>query len=283
MGIKKYRPTTPSRRSGSVLDYSEITKSKPEKSLTEPIRKSGGRNNLGRVTSRFRGGGNKRMYRIIDFKRNKDGVVGMVAAIEYDPNRSCFIALIEYADAEKRYILAPLGLLVGARIESGAVVEPSVGNAMPMKGIPVGLEVHNIEMNPGQGGRLVRAAGGTARLMAREGEWAVIQLPSGEMRRVRADCRATIGQLGNLDHGNVVLGKAGRTRHRGRKPHVRGMVMNPVDHPMGGGEGRSKSNKHPQSPTGVLAKGGKTRNPRKTSSKWIIRRRRSVRYGQQVL
>ncbi len=283
MGIKKYSPTTPARRWGAVLDYSEITKTKPEKSLTEPIRKRGGRNNLGRVTASHRGGGNKRMYRIIDFKRRKDGVAGQVAAIEYDPNRSCFIALVDYADNEKRYILAPQGLKVGAKIESGPTVEPAVGNAMAMRNIPVGLEVHNIELNPGQGGRLVRAAGGTARLMAREGDWAVIQLPSGEMRRVRADCRATIGQLGNLDHSNISLGKAGRSRHRGRKPHVRAMVMNPVDHPMGGGEGRSKSNKHPQSRTGVLAKGGKTRNPRKPSNKWIIRRRRSVRYGQLVL
>lgn len=283
MGIKKYSPTTPGRRWGAVLDYSEITKSKPEKSLLEPIRQRGGRNNLGRVTSRHRGGGNKRMYRVIDFKRRKDGVAGKVAAIEYDPNRSCFIALVEYPDAEKRYILAPLGLNVGAKVESGDSVEPAVGNTMPMRSIPVGLEVHNIEMNPGQGGRLVRAAGGTARLMAREGDWAVIQLPSGEMRRVRAECRATIGQLGNLDHSNIALGKAGRNRHRGKRPHVRAMVMNPVDHPMGGGEGRSKSNKHPQSPTGVLAKGGKTRKPRKPSNKWIIRRRRSVRYGQLVL
>lgn len=283
MGMKKYRATTPGRRWGAVLDYAEITKTKPEKSLLEPIRKSGGRNNLGRVTSRHRGGGNKRMYRIVDFKRQKDGVVGKVAAVEYDPNRSCFISLVEYADGEKRYILAPLGLNVGAKVESGTSVEPVVGNSMPMRNIPVGLEVHNIEVNPGQGGRLVRAAGGTARLMAREGDWAVIQLPSGEMRRLRAECRATIGQLGNLDHINVALGKAGRTRYRGQRPHVRAMVMNPVDHPMGGGEGRSKSNKHPQSPTGVLAKGGKTRNPRKTSNKWIIRRRRSVRYGQLVL
>lgn len=283
MGIKKYRPTTAGRRWGSVLDYAEITKDRPEKSLVEPIRKSGGRNNKGRVTSRFRGGGNKRMYRIVDFRRNKDGVAGKVTAIEYDPNRSCFIALVEYGDGEKRYILAPQGLGVGATVESGASVEPAVGNCMPMKAIPVGLEIHNIEMNPGQGGRLVRAAGGTARLMAREGEWAVVQLPSGEMRRVRADCRATIGQLGNLDHTNVSAGKAGKSRFKGRRPHIRAMVTNPVDHPMGGGEGRSKSNKHPQSPTGVLAKGGKTRNPRKASSKWIIRRRRSVRYGQLVL
>ncbi len=283
MGIKNYKPTTPGRRFGSVLDYAEVTKSKPEKSLLEPLRKRGGRNNKGRVTTRFRGGGNKRMYRVIDFKRRKDDVKGEVMAVEYDPNRSCFIALVQYVDGEKRYMLAPQGIKIGAIVESGQSVEPAVGNCMPMRNIPVGLNIHNIEMNPGQGGRLVRAAGGTARLMAREGDWAVIQLPSGEMRRVRSDCRATIGQLGNLDHQNVSLGKAGKTRHRGRKPHIRAMVTNPVDHPMGGGEKRTKSNKHPQSPTGVPAKGGKTRNRRKPSSKWIIRRRRSRRYGQLVL
>ena len=283
MGVKNYKPTTPGRRWGSVLDYAELTKSKPEKSLTEPLKKTGGRNNYGRITSRCRGGGNKRMYRIIDFKRRKDNMPANVTAIEYDPNRSCFIALIEYADGEKRYILAPLGLKVGEVLESGEQVEPKAGNCMPMRKIPLGLPVHNIEMNPGQGGKLVRAAGSVARLMAREGGWAVIQLPSGELRRVRSACRATIGQLGNLDHANIDLGKAGRKRHSGRRPHVRGMVMNPVDHPLGGGEGRRKSRKHPQGPTGVLAKGGKTRSKRKTSSKWIIRRRRSKRYGQATL
>lgn len=282
MAVKKYKPTSPGRRWGSVLGYGEITKSEPEKALITPLKKTGGRNNLGRITSRHRGGGHKRLYRIIDFKRRKDGVLGTVAAIEYDPNRSCFIALIEYADGEKRYILAPLGLKVGEQIESGQHVEPKVGNCMPLRTIPVGLTVHNIELNPGQGGKLVRSAGGVARLLAREGDWCVIELPSGELRRVRAACRATIGQLGNLDHANIALGKAGKSRHLGRRPHVRGMVMNPVDHPLGGGEGRRKSNKHPQGPTGVLAKGGKTRAPRKASSRWIIRRRRSTRYGQST-
>jgi len=283
MGVKLYKPTTPGRRWGSVNDYSEITKTEPEKSLLEPLKKTGGRNNHGVITCRHRGGGNKRMYRVIDFKRRKDGIPAKVLGIEYDPNRSCHIALVQYEDGEKRYILAPLGLKVGDTVESGEQVEPKVGNCMPLKSIPVGMPIHNIELIPGQGGKLVRAAGAVARLMAREGDWAIIELPSGEMRKVRAECRATIGQLGNVDHINVSLGKAGRKRHLGRRPHVRGMVMNPVDHPLGGGEGRSKSNKHPVSPTGVPAKGGKTRNPRKPSSSLIIRRRRSVRYGQLTL
>ncbi|HEV56236.1 MAG TPA: 50S ribosomal protein L2, partial [Phycisphaerales bacterium] len=246
-------------------------------------KKHGGRNHHGRTTVRFRGGGARRIYRIIDFKRNKDGIPAKVATIEYDPNRNCFISLLHYVDGEKRYILSPEGLKVGDMVESGQVVEPKVGNAMPLASIPVGVEVHNIEMRPGQGGKLVRSAGGVARLMAREGDWATIVLPSGEMRMVRKECRATIGQLSNSDYQNINLGKAGRKRHMGRRPHVRGKAMNPVAHPMGGGEGRSNGGRHPCSPTGVLAKGGKTRNPRNPSNKWIIRRRKNKRSGQLVL
>lgn len=283
MGIINYKPTTNGRRNSSVNDYSEIThrhKNRPVKSLTQRLKKTGGRNHHGKITSWQRGGGNKRLYRIIDFKRNKDGVVGTVAEIQYDPNRSCHIALIEYADGEKRYILAPLGLKAGAEVESGpGKVEPAIGNAMPLANIPIGMDIHNIEMTAGQGGKLVRTAGGVGRLMARDRNWAVIQLPSGEMRQVRVECRATIGQLGNLDHQNVQLGKAGRKRHLGRRPHVRGKAMNPVAHPLGGGEGRSNGGRHHCSPWGKLAKGGRTRNPRKVSNRRILRRRKSVRYG----
>jgi len=284
MAIKYYKPTTPGRRGASVIDYKAVlTTTTPEKSLCERIKKHGGRNHHGRTTVRFRGGGARRIYRIIDFKRNKDGIPAKVATIEYDPNRNCFISLLHYVDGEKRYILSPEGLKVGDMVESGQVVEPKVGNAMPLASIPVGVEVHNIEMRPGQGGKLVRSAGGVARLMAREGDWATIVLPSGEMRMVRKECRATIGQLSNSDYQNVNLGKAGRKRHMGRRPHVRGKAMNPVAHPMGGGEGRSNGGRHPCSPTGVLAKGGKTRNPRNPSNKWIIRRRKNKRSGQLVL
>ena len=284
MAIGDYKPTSNGRRNGSVIDYKAVlTTDKPEKTLCKRIKKSGGRNNHGKVTVRFRGGGARRIYRIIDFKRNKDGVVATVKTIEYDPNRNCFISLVEYADGEKRYILAPAGLKVGTEIESGQSVEPKPGNAMPLSGIPVGVEIHNIEMNAGQGGKLVRSAGGVARLMAKEGDWATIILPSGEMRMVRKECRATIGQLSNGDYQNVKIGKAGRKRHMGRKPHVRGKAMNPVAHPMGGGEGRANGGRHPCSPTGVPAKGGKTRNPRKTTGKRIIRRRKSNRGLQLVL
>ncbi|NLF31966.1 MAG: 50S ribosomal protein L2 [Planctomycetes bacterium] len=283
MGVKVYRKTSPGRRFSSVNTYEEVTKTTPEKSLLRKLTKTGGRNHSGKTTSRFRGGGNKRMYRLIDFRRNKDGVEGKVAGVEYDPNRSCNIALIHYTDGEKRYILSPLGLKVGQMIVSGERVEPRVGNCMPLASIPAGLEVHNIEMNPGQGGKMVRSAGGVARLAAKEGNRAVLILPSGEMRMVDIRCRATIGQLGNLDHGNVRLGKAGRKRHLGRRPHVRGVAMNPVAHPLGGGEGRSGGGRHPCSPTGVLAKGGKTRKRRKPSNKMIIRRRRNVRAGQLTL
>lgn len=283
MPVKKYKPTSAGRRGGSVNAYSELTRDKPEKSLLEPLKKTGGRNHHGVTTTRYRGGGNKRMYRKMDFRRDKDGVPAKVASIEYDPNRSAFISLLYYADGEKRYILAPSGLKVGDIVESGGKVEPRVGNCMPLATIPVGFEIHNIELTPGRGGKLVRSAGVVSRLIGREGDYAHIQLPSGEVRQVNAKCRATLGQLSNSDHALVELGKAGRKRHLGRRPHVRGIAMNPVAHPMGGGEGRSKSGRHPCSPTGVLAKGGKTRKPDKASNKLIMRRRRSVRYGQLSL
>jgi large subunit ribosomal protein L2 len=282
MGIRVYKPTSNGRRNASVLDYAEITKTKPERTLIRRIRKTGGRNHSGMVTVRFRGGGARRIYRKIDFKRLKDGIPAKVASIEYDPNRTCFIALLHYVDGEKRYILAPLGIGVGMTVESGDGVEPKIGNCMPMANIPVGMEIHNIELNIGQGGKLVRSAGAAARLAAKEGDWAHIILPSGEMRMVPLRCRATIGQIGNLDHQHVKIGKAGRHRHMGIKPHVRGKAQNPVAHPMGGGEGRANGGRHPCSPTGVLAKGGKTRNPRKLSSKRIIRRRKTGR-GIQLM
>jgi len=283
MGIRVYRPTSPGRRNGSVNDYAQLTTDKPEKSLCKRINKKSGRNHHGVTTVRFRGGGARKIYRIIDFKRNKDNVPAKVATIEYDPNRNCFISLLHYADGEKRYILAPLGIKVGDEIESGTSCEPNRGNAMPLAAIPAGLEIHNIEMTAGQGGKLVRGAGSAARIVAKEGNWVTIVLPSGEMRLVRKECRATIGQLSNPDHQNIKLGKAGRKRHMGRRPHVRGTAMNPVAHPMGGGEGRSKGGRHPCSPTGVLAKGGKTRNPRNPNNKRIIRRRKNKRQGQLVL
>jgi len=285
MGIKIYGRTTPGRRQASVNDFSEITdkRRRPVKSLRRRLPKTGGRNNQGVITSRFRGGGHKRLYRIIDFKRSKDGISATVEAIEYDPNRNCFIALLRYEDNVLRYILAPHGLKAGDKVMSGPGAEPKLGNAMALKDIPVGLDVHNIELNPGQGGKLVRSAGGVARLAAKEGDWATIILPSGEMRQVRIECRATMGQLGNLDHKNIKLGKAGRKRHLGRRPHVRGVAMNPVAHPLGGGEGRSGGGRHPCSPTGKLAKGGRTRKLRKQSNRRILRRRKSRRYGQVSL
>jgi len=283
MGIRLYKPTSPGRRNSSVNDYAELTATEPEKSLCIRINKHGGRNCYGITTTRFLGGGARKIYRIIDFKRDKDGIPAKVATIEYDPNRNCFISLLNYADGEKRYILAPLGIKVGDQVESGAWCEPKIGNAMPLGAIPAGLEVHNIELMPGQGGKLVRGAGSAARIVAKEGDWVTIVLPSGEMRMLRKECRATIGQLSNPDDQNVSLGKAGRTRHLGRRPHVRGKAQNPVSHPMGGGEGRSNGGRHPCSPTGVLAKGGKTRNPRKPSNSRIIRRRKSRRQVQLVL
>ncbi len=279
MGIRIYKPTSPGRRNSSVNDYAEVTKTIPEKTLVKRIKKHGGRNHSGKITVRFRGGGARRIYRQIDFKRSKDNMAAKVIGIEYDPNRTCHIALLEYADGEKRYILAPVGLKVGEILESGEKVEPKVGNCMPLATIPPGMEIHNIEMNPGQGGKMVRSAGSVARLAAKEGKWAHLIMPSGEMRMIQLTCRATIGQIGNTDHQHVRIGKAGRKRHMGRKPHVRGKAMNPVAHPLGGGEGRSNGGRHPCSPTGVLAKGGKTRNKRKPSNKRIIRRRKSKRYG----
>lgn len=282
MGVKIYKPTSAGRRNASVNDYAEITykhENRPVKGLTERLKKSGGRNHSGKTTSWWRGGGNKKLYRIIDFKRNKDGMAAKVLEIQYDPNRTCFIALLQYADSEKRYILAPNGLKAGDVVEGGARVEPKLGNCMPLSSIPVGMEIHNIELTPGQGGKMVRTAGVAARLLAREGAWATVELPSGEMRQVRVECRATIGQVGNIDHQNITLGKAGKSRYKGRRPHVRGKAMNPVAHPLGGGEGRSNGGRHPCSPWGQLAKGGRTRSPRARSNRRILRRRRSVRYG----
>ncbi|MDH7598863.1 MAG: 50S ribosomal protein L2 [Sedimentisphaerales bacterium] len=278
MAIKVYKPTSPGRRNSSVIDYrAELTAFEPYKGLCKRVSKSGGRNHSGITTVRFLGGGARRIYRVIDFKRDKDGVSATVQTIEYDPNRTCFISLVKYNDGELRYILTPEGLKVGDTIESGLQVEPRIGNAMPLWAIPAGLEIHNIEMNPGQGGKLVRGAGAAARIVAKEGQWVTVVLPSGEMRLLHKDCRATIGRLSNADHQNVSLGKAGRTRHLGRRGHVRGKAQNPVSHPLGGGEGRSNGGRHPCSPTGVLAKGGKTRCPRKISSKYIIRRRKAGR------
>ena len=283
MPIKKYNRTSAGRRNSSVNTHDAVTTDTPEKSLLRPLSKTGGRNNQGKITCRHRGGGNKRKYRVIDFKRNKDDMAGEVLTIEYDPNRSCHIALVQYEDGEKRYMLAPVGLKVGQQVFSGPKVEPRVGNCMPLAAMPVGMEVHNVEMRPGQGGKMVRTAGGTARLSARDAGKAQLVLPSGESRLVNAQCRATIGQLGNVEHQGVRIGKAGRKRHMGRRPHVRGSAMNPVAHPMGGGEGRRSGGRDPVSPTGKLAKGGKTRKRRKASNKLILRRRRNVRHGQTTL
>jgi large subunit ribosomal protein L2 len=283
MGIKRYKRTSAGRRNSSVNVREDVTATKPEKSLLRPLKKTGGRNHSGKITSRHRGGGHKRKYRVIDFKRNRDDGPAEVLSIEYDPNRTCNIALVQYEDGEKRYMLAPLGLKVGRKVSSGDQAEPRVGNCLPLRRIPMGMDIHNIELQPGRGGQMVRTAGAAARLVAREGDRATLLLPSGEMRVVSSLCRATIGQLGNLEHMSVRLGKAGRKRYLGRRPHVRGSAMNPVDHPMGGGEGRRAGGRHPSSPTGVLSKGGKTRKKRKPSNKLIIRRRRSRRGGQLVL
>ena len=274
MSVKYYKPTSPGRRHGTFPDRSEVTAGPSTPSLLIAHRKGGGRNNTGRVTARHRGGGARRNLRLLDFKREKDGVPALVAAVEYDPGRSARIALLQYRDGEKRYILAPLGLQVGQSLESGERVEPIVGNVMPLANIPLGLFVHNVEMRPGQGGRLGRAAGSQIQLLAREGDYATLVLPSGERRKIHVRCRATIGQVGNLDHQNQVLGKAGRKRWLGLRPRVRGVAMNPVSHPMGGGEGRAKGGNIPQSPSGVPSKGGLTRNPRKTSSRFILRGRK---------
>lgn len=274
MGIKHYKPVTPGRRLSSVSDFSEITKKGPEKSLLESQKKKGGRNREGKITAAHIGGGSRRHYRMIDFKRNKDTIPAKVASIEYDPNRSARIALLHYVDGEKRYILSPNRLQVGQIVISGEKVEPEIGNCMPLRNIPLGMEIHNIELRVGQGGQLVRSAGNSAKLLAKEGNYAHITLPSGEVRKVFEGCRATIGALGNADHMNVRLGKAGRSRWMGRRPHVRGVAQNPVSHPMGGGEGRSGGGRHPCSKTGLLAKGGKTRKKKALSNKFILRRRR---------
>ncbi len=285
MGIRYYKPTTAGRRGASVSDFAAITdrKKAPEKTLLKRYKKKGGRNHQGVITARHRGGGHKRMYRVIDFRRGKDNVPAKVNSIEYDPNRSARIALLHYADGEKRYILAPEGLVAGDTVISGDKVEPNVGNCMPLASIPLGSAIHNVEMQPGRGGQLCRSAGTSAILNAREDNWAQITLPSGEVRRLPSSCRATIGEIGNSEHTKIVLGKAGRKRWMGRRPHVRGTCMNPVAHPMGGGEGRNSGGRHPCSPTGKLAKGGKTRKRKKASSKAIIRRRKSRRYGQLKL
>ncbi|MEL6823160.1 MAG: 50S ribosomal protein L2 [Calditrichota bacterium] len=274
MALKKYKPTTPDLRFRVDVSRENITKQKPERSLVEVLPKKGGRNNQGRTTSWHRGGGHKRKYRIIDFKRNKRDVPATVQAIEYDPNRSARLALLSYADGEKRYILAPNGVNVGDVLNAGENVEVRPGNALPLKNIPLGMTVHNIEMQPGKGGQVARSAGAGVQLMAREGNYALLKMPSGEVRRFRVECYATVGTVGNSDHFNTVLGKAGRSRWRGRKPHVRGVAMNPVDHPMGGGEGRSSGGRHPCSPWGQLAKGLKTRKKRKPSDKLIVKRRK---------
>lgn len=276
MAIRQYKPTSAGRRAGSVSDFSECTtpqQNAPEKSLLVPRKKKGGRNNQGIVTSRFRGGGHKQMYRLIDFKRKKDGVSASVKSIEYDPNRSARIALIQYADGEKSYILAPDGLKQGDAVMSGETAEPKPGNCLPLKKVPLGMSVHNVELQPGRGGQVCRSAGASATLSAREADWAQITLPSGEVRRLNAECRATIGAIGNADHMNISLGKAGRKRWKGRKPHNRGTSQNPVSHPMGGGEGRTAGGRHPCGPTGVLSKGGKTRKKRKPSNSAIVRKR----------
>lgn len=285
MGIRVYKPVSKGRRFSSVSDFAEITdrRKPPEQSLLRPQRRTSGRNNQGFITVRHRGGGHKKHYRVIDFKRDKDNIPAKVASVEYDPNRSARIALLHYADGEKRYILAPDGLKAGDTLLSGTDVEPRLGNCLPLRKIPTGMPIHNVEMQPGRGGQMCRSAGTSATLTAREGRWAQITLPSGEVRRIPADCRATIGIIGNTDHMNIRLGKAGRRRWMGWRPSVRGTAMNPVCHPLGGGEGRTKGGRHPCSPTGVLAKGGKTRRRRKPSNSAIIRRRRSRRYGIGVL
>jgi large subunit ribosomal protein L2 len=278
MGIKIYKPTTPARRGMTAHDFAEITKSTPEKSLTKSLHSKGGRNARGRITTRFRGGGHKRRYRIIDFKRNKDNIPAKVAAIEYDPNRTANIALLHYADGEKAYILAPEGLTVGMTVANGPRdVEIQIGNAMPLGVMPVGSTIHAIELKPGKGAELVRSAGTSAQLMAREGKYAAVKLPSGEVRYILSTCRATLGSVGNRQHENLKLGKAGRKRWLGKRPHVRGVAMNPFDHPMGGGEGRTSGGRNPCSPWAKPAKGGRTRAKKKPSNKMIITARKRRR------
>ena len=273
MALKSFKPTSPGVRFMTRLDFAEVTKKRPEKPLTRGISKSGGRNNEGHQTLRFRGGGHKRLYRSIDFRRDKRGIPARVTSIEYDPNRSARIALLVYADGEKRYILAPDGLAVGATLVAAEKAEIIPGNALPLKSIPLGALVHNVELKPGHGGQMVRAAGSGAQLMAKEGKYVTLRLPSGEMRMVLAACWATVGQVGNVDHSNVSVGKAGRTRWAGRRPHVRGTAMNPVDHPHGGGEGKTKGGRHPVSPWGQPTKGYKTRRNKRTT-RFIVKRRK---------
>lgn len=273
MAIKAYRPTSPGRRGMTVSDFAEITKSTPEKSLSRGKKSTGGRNNQGRITTRFRGGGVKRRYRQIDFRRDKDNIPAKVAAIEYDPNRTANIALLHYADGEKRYILAPQGISVGDVIYSGDKAEFKPGNCMELSRIPVGLSIHNVELRPGQGGSLARSAGQSATVRARESKYVQVRLPSGEIRMINGACRATIGEVGNSEYQNISWGKAGRKRYLGKRPHVRGVAQNPVDHPMGGGEGRSSGGGHPVSPWGQLSKGYRTRSKKKNSSKFIVQRR----------
>jgi len=274
MAIKKVKPTSPGRRFQTYSSFEEITRTTPEKSLLRALRKTGGRNANGRVTSRHRGGGHKRHYRIIDFKRDKQGIPAKVAAIEYDPNRSARIALLNYADGEKRYILAPQNLRVNDTVESGPEADIQPGNSLPLRNIPLGTQIHNIELRLGKGGQIVRSAGTYAQLMAKEDRYALVKLPSGEVRMVLLECRATIGQIGNVQHEKTSLGKAGRKRWLGRRPKVRGVAMNPVDHPMGGGEGRSSGGRHPCSPWGVPSKGFKTRSKSKQSNRFIVKKRR---------
>jgi large subunit ribosomal protein L2 len=284
MGIRVYKPTSPGRRNASVSDFAELTPgAKPEKSLMKRLKRHGGRNNQGKITCRHKGGGHKQLYRMIDFHRTKDGIDAVVDSVQYDPNRSARIALVVYRDGEKRYVVATDGMKAGQVIKNGEGATPVAGNSLPMKNIPPGTEICCIEIQPGRGAMLCRSAGSSAVLMAREETWAQLQLPSGEVRRVPNRCRATIGKVSNPDHDAVVIGKAGRNRWKGIRPTVRGTAMNPIDHPHGGGEGRTKGGRHPVSPTGKPAKGGATRRPRKPSNSAIIRRRKSVRYGQLIL
>lgn len=275
MAVKIYSPTTPGRRFMTGADFSELTSSQPEKSLLRPLKKSGGRNSRGRMTARHKGGGHKRRYRVIDFKRDKDGVPAKVVSIEYDPNRTTRIALLQYSDGEKRYILAPLGIKVGDTVSSGPDAEVKAGNALQLSHIPLGISIHNLELVPGKGAQMVRSAGGSATMIAREGNFARVRLPSGEIRLIRVNCKATIGQLGNVEHEGISIGKAGRARWLGRRPKVRGVAMNPIDHPHGGGEGKSSGGRHPSTPWGKPTKGYKTRRVRKESDKYIVARRKA--------
>lgn len=277
MPLKRRKPVTPSQRFMSVLDFGELTKKPPEKKLLRAKKSTGGRNNLGRITSRFRGGGHKRRYRVIDFKRDKRNIPAKVKALEYDPNRSANIALLFYADGEKRYILAPEGLKIGDQVQAGSGLDIHPGNSLPLTEMPLGTTVHNVELKPGKGGQMVRGAGAGAQVMAKEYPYVLLRLPSGEMRLFEQECFATVGYVGNLDHEKILVGKAGKTRWKGRRPHNRGVVMNPVDHPMGGGEGRSSGGRHPCTPWGKPTKGYKTRKPRRVSDRLIVERRKAKR------